>query len=185
VKGQVLLVHSAGPQGRHEGSGELVARLEDMLGEDFEVLFPKMPDPDNPRYEPWRTEIQRTLGGLQAESPVLVGHSLGGSILLKYLCEEGLGQPAGGVLIVAAPFWGTSGWEAEYALPDPTPTATSGLPPTFLFHSRDDEEIPFSHLERYANRFPDATVHPLDGTGHLFDRGDISEIVETVRSLAP
>ena len=61
----------------------------------------------------------------------------------------------------------------------------TALPRTFLFHSRDDEEIPFAHLEIYAKRLPGAEVHPLDGTGHLLDRGDLSEIVETIRGLSP
>ena len=57
------------------------------------------------------------------------------------------------------------------------------LPPTFLFHSRDDEEIPSPSFALYAKRLPDAEVHPLDGNGHLFDRGDLTE-VETIRRLS-
>ncbi len=52
-----------------------------------------------------------------------------------------------------------------------------------LFHSRDDEVIPFRSLERYAERFPDARIRPLDGYGHLYDEGDLSGIVAAVRSL--
>jgi pimeloyl-ACP methyl ester carboxylesterase len=81
-------------------------------------------------------------------------------------------------------FWGESGWEAEWALPQGWPSADTELPPTFLFHSRDDEEAPFTHLELYAERLPGAEVHPLDGNGHLFDRGDLTEIVAAIRGLA-
>ena len=62
--------------------------------------------------------------------------------------------------------------------------ASAALPPTFLFHSRDDDEIPFAQLELYAKRLPEAEVHPLDGNGHLLDRGDLTEIVETIRKLS-
>ncbi len=57
------------------------------------------------------------------------------------------------------------------------------LPPTFLFHSRDDEVIPFAHLDRCAKRLPAAEVHPLDDYGHLYERGDLSPILDAVRSL--
>jgi pimeloyl-ACP methyl ester carboxylesterase len=54
---------------------------------------------------------------------------------------------------------------------------------TFLFHSRDDEEIPIAHLDRYAKRLPMAEVYPLDGCGHLYERGDLSPMVSAVKSL--
>jgi hypothetical protein len=37
---------------------------------------------------------------------------------------------------------------------------------------------------RYAQRFPEAHVRPLDGNGHLYDRGDLTEILEAIRSLS-
>jgi len=57
-------------------------------------------------------------------------------------------------------------------------------PPTFLFHRRDEEEVPFASLESYAGRLPDATVCPLDGNGHLFDKDGLTEIVEAIRGLS-
>jgi predicted alpha/beta hydrolase family esterase len=181
----VLLVHSAGPQGPGEGSAPFAARLREDLGSEYEVLFPILPDPENPHYRPWNERLGQILDDLD-EPAALVGHSLGGSVALKHLAESEWREPVTGLLLVATPFWGQSDWEAEWALPQDWPGPTAKLPPTFLFHSRDDEEIPFEHLERYADRLPGATAHPLDGNGHLFDRGDLTEIVEAIRTvLAP
>jgi uncharacterized protein len=179
----VLFLHSSGPQGPGEGSEPLVSRLRQELGPGYEVLFPILPGTEEePHYEPWRERLVAELDRAR-ERPVIFGHSLGGSVALKYAAEVGLERRVAGLVIVAAPFWGTAGWEREWALPEGRPDRETSLPPTHLFHSRDDEVSPFSSLDRYAARFPEAAVHPLDGYGHLYDKGDLSEIVAAVRGF--
>jgi hypothetical protein len=179
----VVLLHSSGPQGPGEGSEPFATRLREQLGSGFEVLFPLLPSPDDPHYEAWSERMGEVLSDLD-EPPIVVGHSLGGSVFLQHLAETEPREPLAGLLLVATPLWGQSGWEAEWALPPDWPSADTQLRPTFLFHSRDDEVIPFAHLELYAKRLPGAEVHPLDGNGHLFDRGDLTEIVAAIRGLA-
>lgn len=178
----VLFVHSAGPQGPGEGSEPLVRRLREELGPEYEVLFPKMPGTEEPHYEPWRDRLSAELAGL-GKGVVIFGHSLGGSVALKYVAEGTVVDRVAGLVVAATPYWGSSEWEREWALPEGWPAEETRLPPIFLFHSRDDEEIPFAHLDLYAKRLPDSEVHPLDGNGHLFDRGDLTEMVAAVRSL--
>jgi predicted alpha/beta hydrolase family esterase len=179
----VVFVHSAGPQGPGEGSEPLVRRLREELGGEFEVLFPVMPGTeDEPHYEPWRNRLSAELDGREGKV-IVFGHSLGGSVALKYCAEEGFDEKVVGLITAAAPYWGTSDWEEEWALPEGWPATGPRLPHTVLFHSRDDEESPFSSLERYAERLPEATTHALEGNGHLYERGDLSEIAAAVRSL--
>jgi predicted alpha/beta hydrolase family esterase len=181
---RILVVHSAGPQGPGEGSSPFVDRLVGELGAGYEVLFPILPDPDEPRYEPWSMALAEILA--ETGKPlIVVGHSLGGSVILKHLAESDPEEGIAGLVLVATPYWGESDWEAEWALPEGWPDPETELPPIFLFHSRDDEEIPFEHLERYARRLPAATANPLDGNGHLFDRGELGEIAATIRGLSP
>ncbi len=179
----VLVVHSSGPQGRGEGSEPFVRRLREELGGEFEVLLPVMPGTeDEPHYEIWRDRLSGELDPLEGKV-IVFGHSLGGSVALKYCAEVGFDRKIAGLITAAAPYWGTSDWEKEWALPEGWPVQGHELPPTVLFHSRDDEEIPFASLERYAERLPEAQTHALDGYGHLYDRGDLSPIVAAVRSL--
>src|SRR5262245_50018427 len=179
----VLLVHSAGPQGPGEGSEPFAARLREQLGPGNEVLFPIMPGPEEPHYEPWSERLGEVIGGI-GEPTVVVGHSLGGSVALKHLAGAGTREEIAGLILVATPLWGDSGWESEWALPEGWPNTKTELPPIFLFHSRDDEEVPFDHLERCARRLPGATAIALDGNGHLFERGDLTEILDTIRELS-
>jgi uncharacterized protein len=183
MTGTVLVLHSAGPQGSGEGSEPLVRRLRRELGEEFEILFPVMlGTEDEPHYEPWRDRLSAELDA-QEGKVIVFGHSLGGSVALKYCAEVGFDKKVAGLVSAATPYWGTSDWEEEWALPEGWPGEGPPLPPAILFHSRDDEEIPFSSLERYAERLPDATIRPVDGNGHLYDRGDLYEIVAAIRSL--
>ena len=178
----VLLVHSAGPQGPGEGSEPFARRLREELRPGCNLIFPLMPGTeDEPHYEPWRDRLAAELGELEGEV-IILGHSLGGSVALKYCAELGTGDNVVGLVTAAAPYWGTSGWEAEWALPEGWPGEGPPLPATHLFHSRDDEEIPFAHLDLYARRLPGPGVHALDGCGHLYDRGDLSEIAAAITS---
>ena len=59
-----------------------------------------------------------------------------------------------------------------------------GLSPLYLYHSRDDAESPFEHLERYRSVLPQATVRVLDGRGHEFNQAQFPELVADIRGLA-
>lgn len=50
--------------GLAEGSGPLVAYLEDELGAGFEVTAPEMPNPDAPEAEAWEGAVDALLADL-------------------------------------------------------------------------------------------------------------------------
>ncbi|HLZ62360.1 MAG TPA: alpha/beta fold hydrolase [Ktedonosporobacter sp.] len=181
MRKQILLIHGAGNQHKPLGSGKLVASLQQQLGSDYQVLAPDMPDPDYPRYLAWRDQIEQELGKLDADS-LLIGHSLGGSMLLKYLAEGIYQKPIAGLFLVAVPYWGKQDWELEYAVPD---DFASRLPPIrqlFLYHSRSDEDVPFSSLGRYQEKLPQATVRVLSGKEHSFTEG-LPPLVQDIKRL--
>ncbi len=115
MRRQVLFIHGGG-EGAHEEDRKLAASLQDALGAAYDVRCPKMPDEDRPVYEAWKERIAKELDAPEGEM-ILVGHSLGGSILLKYLSEEEVEKPIAGLFLVATPYWGVEHWEVgEYAL---------------------------------------------------------------------
>src|SRR5215203_1625118 len=114
MKRQLLFVHGGG-EGAYEEDRKLAASLQDALG-GYRVHCPKMPDENSPQYAAWRDRIASELAKLDGEI-FLVGHSLGASILLKYLSEERTATPISGTFLVAAPYWGVEDWEVdEYVL---------------------------------------------------------------------
>jgi predicted alpha/beta hydrolase family esterase len=140
-----------------------------------------MPDPDHPRYLAWRNQIEQDLGKLYADA-LLIGLSLGGSMLLKYLAEGTDPRPIAGLFLVSVPDFGKQDWELEYSVPD---DFASHLPPIrhlFLYHSRSDEAVPFTSLLRYQEHLPQATVRMLDEKPHSFTEG-LPLLVQDIKRL--
>lgn len=182
AKQQILFIHSAGAQGKGEGSAALVASLREELGAGYTVRFPLMPDPEHPQYRRWKEQLATELAASE-DGIILAGHSLGGSVLLKYLSEERCPVAVAGLFLIAVPFWGKPDWEVdEYVLRPDFADALPPIPKIVLYHSRDDEDVPLSHSGFYAEQLPQATVRTPDRGGHTFPSG-LPELVDDLKKL--
>ena len=175
----VIFVPGAGDPRHPEGSGHLADYLARELAATHQVIAPAMPNAEDPDYQSWRDAIASLLTDL-GDRPILVGHSLGASVLLKFLAEGTYRQPIAGLFLVSTPFWGSD--LPDFALPD---DFASRLPesPTFLYHSREDAEIPLSHLRRYQEQLPHATARVIDGSQHSFIHG-LPELVGDLQAIS-
>jgi uncharacterized protein len=169
MKRTILFIHSAGAQeGEHEGSNDLLRHLRAGLGPDVTVLAPRMPSADSPTYAAWKQALDALIPTLPREV-VLVGHSLGGSVLLKYLSEEAFAPHVAGMVLIATPYWGDQDWDvSEYMLREDFPTGLPVIGPLYLYQSDDDDVVSPDHANRYARKLPMATVRTPAGMGHLF-----------------
>ena len=175
----VLVVHGAGEPRRRGRKIYWEPMLGNTLGPDYSVMAPRMPEPTEPRYETWARRIAELIDG--TTRPVLVGHSFGASVLLKYLAEASPRPSFAGLFLVATPFWGPD--SPEFALPRDFAVRLRDVRPLCLYHSRDDPEVPFAHLDRYCRALPHAIARTLDGRGHEFDQPQFPELVADIRSL--
>jgi serine hydrolase len=182
-KKHVLFIHDAGPQGTQEEGGQLGASLQNALGAEYEVVRPSMPTPETPRYGAWEKQVEKELAVLDGEA-ILVGHSLGGSVLLKYLSEHPSTQPLAGLFLIAPAFWGKDEeWiHDEYTLQEDFASHLPEVQQIVLYHSRDDAVVPIAHLALYAAKLPQATVRELDGRGHFF-RDGLPELADDIKGL--
>ena len=99
----VLVIHGAGEPRRRGRRIFWEPLLGDALGPTYRVRAPRMPDPEHPDDRAWRERIAELV--LEADHPVLVGHSFGASTLLRFVAQ-GEPQPAlRGLFLVATPFW--------------------------------------------------------------------------------
>jgi predicted alpha/beta hydrolase family esterase len=183
MKKQVLFIHSAGSQDLHQGSSDLKAYLQKALSDEYILLDPKMPDPENPKYTLWKAQLEKEFASLNGDM-ILIGHSLGGSVLLKYLSEEACKQSISGLFMIAAPYWGEDDdWLVEeYTLPENFASKLPQISQIFLYHSRNDEIVPSVHFEHYKEKLPQANTRILDGSEHAFSDG-LPELVNDIKEL--
>lgn len=182
VMRKVLFIQGGG-EDAHAWDAKLAKNLEEQLGRGYAVIFPLMPNEADPNYLAWSRRIRRELRAA-GDGAVLVGHSMGASMLAKMLAEGEIGPSLKGVFLIAAPFMhARKGWQwAEVELPS---NAADKLPkalPIFLYHGRDDEEVPFAHLALYQDTFPQAVARALAGRNHQMNN-DLSEVAEDIRKL--
>jgi predicted alpha/beta hydrolase family esterase len=181
MKKQVLFIQGAG-EGAYEEDRKLAASLQDALGVEYNVLYPKMPNEESPEDNAWIAQIAKELTSLDGKV-ILVGHSAGGAVLLKYLLKENVGKPIDGIFLISIPYWGPEDDEDdEYILHEGFASQLPKGLPIFLYHSRDDEWVPFAHLAMYAEKIPQATVREFDERGHQFNN-DLSEVAADIKRL--
>jgi predicted alpha/beta hydrolase family esterase len=179
---QVLFIQGAG-EGANEEDEKLAVSLQAALGTEYHVLYPKLPNEEDPEDEAWIAQISKELASVD-NNVILVGHSAGGAVLLKYLLKEYVDQPIAGVFLISIPFWGPEDEEDDiYTLREGFASQLPKGVPIFLYHSRDDEWVPFAHLAMYAERIPQATIHEFDGRGHQFNN-DLSEVAGDIKGLS-
>jgi predicted alpha/beta hydrolase family esterase len=180
---QLLFVQGAGGGTHASWDNKLVASLEQALGADYAIRYPRMPDEDNPDPTAWKKTIARETKKL-SDGMFLVGHSIGAAILLEYLAGAAIARRVAGVFLIATPFIGDGGWPSD----DLRPTTQLAVDlrdgaPLYFYQGRDDDTVPFAHLDMLATAFPGATIRGLDGRDHQLN-DDLSEVARDIAHLA-
>jgi predicted alpha/beta hydrolase family esterase len=169
-----------------EGSVRWTKTLPDMLGDDYEVFMPSMPSKYNAKYEEWSLWFSRYFPYLRDEV-VLVGWSLGGMFLAKFLAENKLPIKIGKVFLLAAPC-GTilsddgndcGSFQFDQVVLDKLAKADLLIE---IWHSRDDFVVPFSHALLYEKSLPGAKTHFFDDKNH-FLVPELPELIEQIKSI--
>ncbi|MFS8055491.1 alpha/beta hydrolase [Rhizobium sp. BR 317] len=179
---QVLFVQGAGEGAHARWDSKLVACLERELGETYAVRYPQMPGEDDPHYSAWRAALIREFGSLE-DGVLLVGHSIGGTILLHVLAEHPPKAGLGGLFIIAAPFIGEGGWPSDDI--DGRKDFSERLPPSvpiYFYHGADDDVVPTAHVQLYAKAIPHAVIRVFDHRDHQLNN-DMSDVARDIRSM--
>ncbi len=178
MKKRVLFIQGAGA-GAYDMDEKLVASLRSALGLDYEVSYPRMPGEGDPVYFVWKPAISAAIV-VAGDGATLVGHSVGGASLLKYLVEEPLTQRIAGLFLIAAPAWDGGQWAFEdLRLPEDAASRLKPIERIHFYHCQDDTTVPFAHLALHAQRIPQANTHAFQGRGHQFDN-DLSFVANDI-----
>ena len=175
----VLFVQGGGP-GAHSVDAPLADSLKRTLGPEYDVRFPRMPRESDPSVASWKQKISSELSRTSGKV-VLVAHSVGGSVLLRYLSEEKVDVPVDGLFLLAAPAWDKDHWNFDdLKLPRDVAERLGAIPRIFFYHCRDDDVVPFTHLALHGAQIPQAITRAIDGGGHQFNN-DLARVSVDIR----
>ena len=200
MKKQVLYIHGGDSFGKYEDflqdlrtktvrdpfgierKSIWVENFRENLG-DLEVLMPKMPNSQNAQYEEWKIWFERHFEYLH-DGVILVGHSLGGMFLAKYLSENTTRFEIKAIFLLAAPcgfYEDETGNDCGSFCFQPenlTKLAEYG-DKVELWHSEDDTNVPFEHVMLFHKFLPEAKLMTFTDKNH-FILSEFSELVENI-----
>lgn len=177
-----IIFIQGGGEGGYEADEKLVASLQQELGEAFTVHYPRIFSDETLPDFGWLKQIGNEISCIKGEI-ILVGHSLGASMMLKYLSENKVQKILAGIFLLSPPFWsGDEDWVQGLKLKDNFVENLTEKVPVFLYHCRDDEIVPSNHLTFYRQKLPGATVREIKSGGHQFDNG-LSIVAEDIFTL--
>ncbi len=159
--------------------------LEKGLGKRFAVISPRMPLQDNAKYRDWKILFERYLPLLKGKF-ILVGSSLGGVFLAKYLSENKLPKKALSTYLVCPPF--------DNSLPGEDLVGGFELGPKtnlslleknsknlYLLFSKDDGVVPVAHAEKYAKKLKKAHIVIYKSKNGHFNIPKFPEIIRMIK----
>jgi uncharacterized protein len=178
----ILFLQGGAGDEDHESDARLVESLQRHLGDEFTIKYPLLPNeeslPDFGRMDQIHEAISSMEGNI-----FVVAHSLGASMLLKYMSERKVRKEIGGIFLIATPFWsGDEDWKQGLKLRDEFVNRLPKGLPMFLYHCRDDVEVPFEQLSEYKQKMPKATFRDLESGGHQLNN-DLTIVANDIRSL--
>ena len=179
---QILFVQGGGEGVHDHWDNKLVDSLRTELGRDYEIRYPRMPNEADPSYSAWKAALEKELESLH-EGAIVIGHSVGGTILVNAIAERRPKVPLGAIVLIAAPFVGTGGWPSEdiQKRQDIAARLPVGVP-VLLYHGTKDDTAPVEHVDLYANAIPRARVRRLEGRDHQLNN-DLSDVADDIRAL--
>jgi predicted alpha/beta hydrolase family esterase len=161
--------------------------LDKQLGRTYEIIRPRMPLVENAQYEEWKIHFERYIPHLRS-GVILIGVSLGGIFLAKYLSEHKLPKKIQGVFLVCPPFDETDTVPGDdlaggFKLKSGLSRLDESTKNLYLFFSKDDQVVPVSHAEKYARALKKSHILIFKSKGGHFRVAKLPEIVKLIRSL--
>jgi predicted alpha/beta hydrolase family esterase len=161
------------------------ANLDKALGPKFRAIRPRMPLQDNARYEEWEIAFERYIPLLK-HGVILIGTSLGGTFLAKYLSEHRFPKKLRALYLVCPPFDNTHSIASDklyggFVLKKNLSLLEKNVKKLTLMFSHDDPSVPPYHAKRFAKALPHAKVIMYRNKRGHFRVSTFPEIVKMLK----
>ncbi|MEY2665017.1 MAG: hypothetical protein RLZZ480_122 [Candidatus Parcubacteria bacterium] len=165
--------------------GKWTETLREDLGPEFEVFMPAMPNSQNAKYEEWKIWFERHFEYLEGDV-LLVGWSLGGMFLVKYLLEEEVPFSIHGLILLAPPFEPIEGESddcGDFTFDtDDVAELSEKVSRISIYQSKDDFVVPYQHALKYKEALPQAELVLFEDKNH-FLIAEFPEIIEKIKTF--
>lgn len=160
------------------------AFLTTHLGENFEIIRPRMPLQDNARYEEWKIHFENFFPQLR-DNIILIWESLWGTFLAKYLSEHKFPKQIRSTYLICPPYDNTLPDEdlvGGFVLQSDISLLAKNSPNLYIMFSEDDEVVPVSHAEKFKNNVIHANVIIYESKNGHFKVPEFPEIVHMIKA---
>lgn len=158
--------------------------LAESVKDTHQFICPDMPCKQNATYRAWKIWFEKLFPYLN-DNIVVVWYSLGAWFLSKYLAEETFPKTISQLHLIATSLdaGGIEGeWAADFGFDhDLLPRLAEQAQNIFLYHSKDDDIVPFRHLEKLHTALPTAKLNIFEDRGHFFV-AEFPELLENITS---
>jgi len=157
--------------------------LRNELGNHFQIIQPRMPSQDNSKYKEWRIHFERHFPYLK-DNIIIIGGSLGGIFLAKYLSENKFPKKLLSVYLVCPPFDNTLSEETlagGFELQSNLSLLEKQAKNLYLMFSKDDDVVPISHAEKYRKKLKHAKIIIYESKNGHFEIQEFPEIIEMIK----
>lgn len=156
--------------------------LDKELEEKYQIIRPKMPNSQNARYKEWRIIFSKIIPLLNNDI-VLIGHSLGGLFLAKYLSENVINKKILATFLLAAPFCtDKSNPLTDFNLELPLAKFSKQSEKIFILHSKDDSVVSLDNAYKYNKTLENSILKIFKNEGH-FNSENFPELVKQLKNL--
>ncbi len=158
--------------------------LEKKLGKDFDIIRPRMPLQDNAKYTDWMIFFERHFPYLRNDI-ILIGSSLGGIFLAKYLSENRFPKKIKATFMICPPYDNTLEGEdlvGGFKLGDDLSLIEKNSKKTYLMFSQDDPSVPVSHAEKYRMKLKNSEIIIYESKNGHFKISEFPEIVKIIKT---
>jgi hypothetical protein len=178
---KILFFHGGDSEEDYNADAKLVDSLRTKLGSEYSIRFPLLANdgtPDLGRRKQISNEIIAT-----EDNVILVGHSLGGSMLLVCLSEMNITKKIAGIFLLAPPFWsGDEEWVDAFKLKQDFAERLNKKIPLHFYQCLDDEVVPLVQFNTYKQKLPWASFHEIPVGGHQFNN-DLTMVATDIISI--
>jgi len=158
--------------------------LWEKLWEEFEYIRTPSDGIDFADYKAWKIMFEKLVPYLK-EDVIIVTTSLGSTFILKYICENEFPVKIQKLFLLAAAISDTPEeklWSFAFDLEFWYSRVSRWTKQIYLYHSNDDELVPFQQSLELKQYFPEAIFREFHDRGHFFLEQEIPELIKDIKN---